>query len=121
MPRRFGPYSRGAALAKLDGRTLEGRLARDVRADLIKHVGAAPSTTQIMLIDSIVQLQLRIAAMDRKFAESAATSEHDTRTYLAWAAALRRALRELGLKGAPQRPPSLKDIIREPASESAAA
>jgi hypothetical protein len=111
MRSAFSPYSRPATLAKLDGRTQEGRLIRDTRSALVAHVGGQPSTTQAMLIERAVQLTLRIAAMDRKFAESGQT-EHDSRTYLAWSACLSRALRDLGLKGPAQRPQSLAEIMR---------
>ena len=115
MRSAFSPYSRPATLAKLDGRTQEGRLIRDTRSALVAHVGGQPSTTQAMLIERAVQLTLRIAAMDRKFAESGQQTEHDSRTYLAWSACLSRALRDLGLKGPAQRAPSLAEIMKEPA------
>lgn len=114
--KRFSPYARASALAKLDGRTQEGRLVRDTRRDLTEHLGGSPSCTQLMLIERIAQLTLRTAAMDRKFAETGAMTEHDTRTYLAWSATLSRALRDLGLKGPAQRAPSLAEIMREPAA-----
>src|SRR5215472_7849796 len=79
------PYSRPAALAKLDQRTKEARLIRETRAELLAHVGGNPSATQRALIEQLVQIRLRIALMDRKFAESGAQTDHDSRTYLAWA------------------------------------
>jgi hypothetical protein len=90
------PYSRPAALAKLDGRTKEARLMRETRAELTAHVGGTPSATQRALIERAAQLTLRVAAMDRKFAETGAQTEHDTAQYLAWSNALSRLLRQLG-------------------------
>ncbi len=54
-----------------------------------------------MLINQAVQLTVRIASMDRKFTETEQQTEHDSRTYLAWANSLSRLLRQLGLKVAP--------------------
>ncbi len=99
----MSPYSRPNALAKLDGRTREARLMRDTRAEMIAHVGGHPSATQRALIERAVQLSLRIAMMDRKFAEQGVQTEHDSRTYLAWSGSLSRALRDLGLKAAKER------------------
>ncbi len=84
---------------------------RQLRAELVAHIGGRPSATQAALIDQITQLRLRIATMDRAFAETAAMTEHDSRTYLAWANAYARLLRHLGLKGVSERPPSLADHL----------
>ena len=113
----IGPYSRPAALAKRDGRTREARLMRDTRAALTAHVGGTPSITQAMLIDRAVQLTIRIAAMDRKFAETEIQTDHDSRTYLAWTGSLSRLLRDLGMNAAPQ---PVKTIAQHLAEKAAA-
>jgi hypothetical protein len=95
----LGPYSHPLALSKRDGRTREARLMRDTRAALTAHVGGNPSVTQRLLIDRAVQLTIRVATMDRKFAETEVQTEHDSRTYLAWTGSLSRILRDLGLQG----------------------
>jgi hypothetical protein len=95
----IGPYSTPSTLAKLDGRTREARLLHVARAELVAHVGGTPSATQRALIEQIIQLRLRLATMDRKFAETGAQTDHDSRTYLAWANSHARLLRQLGLKG----------------------
>jgi hypothetical protein len=110
MP-QLGPYSRTATLAKLDQRTKEARLMRCTRAALIAHVGGKPSVVQQTLIERACQLQIRIAMMDRDFADGGVLTEHDSRTYLAWSNSLTRTLRELGLKGAVDKPPSLQDYL----------
>ena len=94
----LGPYSHPLALSKRDGRTREARLMRDTRAALTAHVGGNPSVTQRLLIDRAVQLTIRVATMDRKFAETEVQTEHDSRTYLAWTGSLSRILRDLGLQ-----------------------
>lgn len=109
----IAPYSRPAALAKLDQRTREARLMRDARAELIAHVGGRPSATQRALIEQAVQLRLRLAVMDRTFAESVTMTEHDLRTYLAWSNSYTRTLRQLGLEAAPSiaAGPTLAEIL----------
>ena len=111
--RHLGPYSRPPALAKLDQRTKEARLVRETHSELTAHVGANPSATQRALIERAVQLTLRVAMMDRKFAATGEQTELDSRTYLAWSASLSRALRDLGLKSAAQAPKSLAQHLAE--------
>lgn len=113
MNAKLQPYSRPAALAKLDGRTREARLVRDVRADLVKHVGGNPSATQLWLIEQAIQLKLRLALMDAKLAETKEQTAHDSRTYLAWSNSFSRILRQIGMKGAAEKPPSLAEYLAE--------
>lgn len=98
-------------LARMDGRTKAARLLRETRADLVAHVGGRPSATQAAMIEQAAQLQLRLAVMDRKFAETGAQTDHDSRTYLAWSNSLSRLLCRLGIKGAAQRGPSLAEHL----------
>lgn len=108
---RIGPYSRPTALAKLDGRTREARLMRQVRAELTAHVGGNPSATQRQLIERCAWLSLHVAQLDARTAEGRALTDHDSRQYLAWSNTLTRTLRQLGLEGRKQRPPTLQDLI----------
>jgi hypothetical protein len=119
MP-QLGPYSRTARLSKLDGRTREARLMRGTRSALIGHVGGKPSVVQQALIERACQLQIRIAMMDRDFAAGCVQTEHDSRTYLAWSNSLTRTLRQLGLKGAADKPPSLQDYLAGRATQAPA-
>ncbi|NPD68926.1 hypothetical protein HN018_02850 [Lichenicola cladoniae] len=107
--RRIGPHSSAVALAKLDGRTRQGRLLRDIRADLVKHVGGSPSATERILIDQAAQLRLRLALMDAE--DAGVLSERNAREYLSWSSALGRMLRQLGLKAAAKPAPSLDDLM----------
>ncbi len=115
MP-KLGPYSRNAILAKLDGRTRQARLAQSLRAELVTHVGGSPSTTQRLLIDQAVQLQLRLSLMDADGAGTGEMNGHNTAQYLAWSGALTRLLRQLGLKPAPVRPQTLSEAMGLPAA-----
>jgi phage shock protein A len=108
--RQIRAYSRPAALAKLDQRTVEARLMRETRADLEKHVGGTPSAVQQALIEQAAQLRLRLAVMDAKFAETSAQTDHDSRTYLAWSNSYSRLMRLLGMKGPAPKVPTLEDI-----------
>ena len=117
--RPLGPYSRPTVLAKRDQRTREARLLREARAELTAHVGGNPSATQRALIDQAAQLRLRLACMDRKFAESGTFTEHDSRTYLAWSNSYTRTLLRLGVTGAAERPLSLADALAAAAAARA--
>ena len=111
MATRVGPYSRPRPLAKIDGRTREGRFLRSIRAELIDHVGGCPSVTERALIERAVWLAFRVAQLDAKMARSDNFTDHDSRTYLAWSNSLARCLRELGLKPSVRPPRSLADVL----------
>ena len=113
------PRYRPATLVKLDQRTKEARLVRETRAALVAHVGGAPSAVQSAIIDQLVQLRLRLAVMDRRFAETGGQTEHGSRVYLAWANSFSRLLRHLGIDGAKAAPPSLASLFTRD-SENAA-
>jgi hypothetical protein len=46
--------SRTVTMAKVDGRSAFGRLIRQVRSDLIQHVGGKPTAVQRMLIERLL-------------------------------------------------------------------
>ncbi len=104
----------------MDGRTRESRLLRDIRKDLIAHCGGSPSTTQRVLIDRAARLTLQVALMDEKQADGGLT-ERDGTQYLAWTNTLTRLMRQLGLKGAAERPKSLAEIHAARAAAQTAA
>lgn len=101
---------RPATLGKRDGRTKEARLVRETRAALVAHVGGEPSVVQSALVEQAVQLRLRLAAMDRRFAETSDQTEGGSKMYLAWANSYARLLRHLGIDGAKAAPPSLASL-----------
>ena len=110
---RIGPYSSPSSMAKIDGRSPEGRFLRRVRLELAGYVGGKPSATQHALIDRIAWLRLRIAAMDARTASTKQMTELDSRTYLAWVGSLSRLMRELGpeVQSADAKPPTLRDHL----------
>ena len=105
-------------LAKLDRRTKESRLMAAARAELVRHVGGAPTSVQRTLIERAARLQLYIEVMDRETLETGTMSERASRQYLAWTNSLRLTLRELGVKAAPAaKLPDLSDIVAEHAQQ----
>jgi hypothetical protein len=89
-------------MAGVTTRTAEGRLIRDVRRDLIKHVGGEPSATQRVMIERAVMLTVQLGRMDAKALADGAMSEHASREYLAWSNTLTRTMKALGTKGPDQ-------------------
>jgi hypothetical protein len=109
---RIGPYSRPATLSRIDGRSREARFRRDLRAQLVQHVGGAPSATQAALIELAVDTSLQIELMKRRRDEAGALTPHDHHVFLAWLNTLSRTMRQLGLKGAAEHSPSLADYLK---------
>jgi hypothetical protein len=100
----------------MDGRSREARLLKSMRADLITHLGGKPSVAQRILIDQAAELRLRIALMEAETLEPGEMTERRQVQFLAWTGALTRLLKDLGLQGVPQAPPSLKEVLRMPSS-----
>lgn len=106
----IGPYSRLLSHGSIDGRSREGRFLRSFETELTKHLGN-PSATQRLVIKQLAQLALRLALMDEKAGAAGEFSERDGRQYLAWANALSRGLRTLGLEGKPAAKRTLQQHI----------
>jgi hypothetical protein len=109
-------------LAKLDGRTKQARRLREIKDDLIRHVGGADRVTapQRYLIDrcavDIFRLELLDAAMTAgTFTETDGVIAHALRN------SMRLTLRELGLKPVAPAPPSLAEHLARRAAEREAA
>ena len=98
---------------------------RQVRADLIRHVGGRPSATQRMMIERAVTLTGYLARLDAEALSPAGLSDHRRREYLAADGSLRRTLREIGLRGAAEKPPDLDAYLaaraKDDSGEAAAA
>ena len=118
---RIHRVSRTVTLAKVDGRSTLGKLMRQVRADLIRHVGGRASATQRMMIERAVTLTGYLARLDAEALSPAGLSDHRRREYLAADGSLRRTLREIGLEGATERDLTIADLVQEPARPSEAA
>jgi hypothetical protein len=95
---KIGPWSSPNRLTRIDGRTRESKLVRETRAELLAHVGPNPSAVQLMLIEQLIQLKLRISVMDRKWIKTGKATDLDNRTYLAWVNTFGRLLERLGVR-----------------------
>jgi hypothetical protein len=113
-----GPHSkrfdRGIISQAVDETSPQGQFIRKLEADLIEHIGGAPSVTEWLLIQRIIRLQVRLDLFDRKLATKPETwTPHDDWTYHGCGNAFRLALRELGFKPRPKPAPSFEDYMRE--------
>jgi hypothetical protein len=91
---------------------------RQVRADLIRHVGGRPSATQTMMIERAVTLTAYLARLDAEALSPVGLSDHRRREYLAADGSLRRTLREIGLEGATERDLTIADLVQQPSRPS---
>jgi hypothetical protein len=117
--RRAGPYSKRAALAHLDHRTRQGKFAREVRTQLIEHVGGRPSAAQLLLIQMATLKALRIALLSDVVAGQVQVDERDDRQLVSWMNSLRRDLEALGLARPAERMPGIREILLERAKTAA--
>jgi hypothetical protein len=82
--------------------TRDGKRLRALRADLVRHVGGAPSAVQSVLIDRIVMLQWQAIQMDRASADmTAPQAALIADRAVSLANTIGRALARLGLQSAP--------------------
>ena len=109
-----------------DGRSAEGRLLAVSRAELVACLGGLDrcSAAQLLLVDRIGMLRLRLHQLDERMVRDGDLSPADTKAYLAWSNTLTRSIRQLspGLKAAPHRPLTHADFIAQfatPATVSA--
>jgi len=107
-------------LAKLDGRSREANLLRQIRTDLLRHVGGKPSAVQEMLIQRACVLSLRLAQIDRRIFADTELTLHDNQWAVAWQNALTRTLVALGVHpeaAAAQPSPALAEYLNRRESD----
>jgi hypothetical protein len=113
---RLGPYSRrfqrGVIADLFDGRSAEGRFVRRLEAELIAHVGGAPTITQRLLIDRLIKIRLQLDLLDAKLVRSKWTA-HDSRTHGGLCNAFRLTAQALGLQPPAAREKSLDEILAD--------
>ena len=112
----LGPHSRPHRFTSPDRRTREARAMEKLRAELIAHVGGAPSVAQRLLIERAVGIGLRIALLDRKLGDALQLTDTDSKAYLGLSNAMQRTLRELGYQPTPPPKPSLAEYLASRAS-----
>ena len=112
------PLSRPARLwSGKKGTTAEAQFIRQVRAQLVHHVGGKPSAVERIMIERAVMLTVHLGRMDAEALAGGGMSDHARKQYLAWDGKLRQALRQIG-KAAPERVTSLAEYL---AAKAAAA
>jgi hypothetical protein len=83
-------------MRRLDGRTREARIVRETRVLLMRQVGGRPSPAQAALIETALDLKLRMAILERQFAETGTQTQRSGRMFTALANAYARCIRRLG-------------------------
>ena len=96
MP-QLGAYSREIVLARPDMRSRAGRLLKQMREELTRHLGGNLTAPQRALVERAAMLQLRCAVLDQRIVDGSFT-DSDGKTYLAFSNSLRRCLEGLGLQ-----------------------
>jgi hypothetical protein len=102
-------------------RSTAGRYVRDLEAQLIAHCGGAPTITQRLLIERLIRTTVQLNALDDKLLAAGSWTDHDGRTHGGLINRQRLLLRELGLKGAAERAPSLGEYLAAKSAGDAAA
>ena len=84
---------------------------REIKADLLAHLGGSASATQMALAERAAWLQLHISQLDATAASGAALTPEASRAYLSLSGSLARTLRQLGTYAAPPKVLSLADHV----------
>jgi hypothetical protein len=113
--RAIRPYSRlfdrgVLAGSAIDGRSVQGKYARNLEIALIQHVGGAPSIAQKLLIDQAIKIRLQLNALGEKL-DSGEWTDHDRRTFGGLMNCFRLTLRDIGLKSPATRSEGLDDFL----------
>src|SRR5215471_5782905 len=109
MP-KLGAYSKEIVLARPDRRTREGRLLKQMRQELTRHLGGKLTPPQRVLVERAAMLQLRCAVFDKKIVDGS-FSEYDSKVFLATSNSLSRTLKTLGIEAVPDSANPLDDHI----------
>jgi hypothetical protein len=87
------------------------RFYRDRWKRLTAHVGGEPNERQKMVIESVVRVEWLIMRLAARLEDEGELPAHASRELLAFHNHLRLLSRELGLKPAAAKPPSLAEYI----------
>ena len=99
--------------------TTRQRFYRSRKMELAKHCGGTPSRTQQILIARIVSNEWHLYRLDARL-DAGELSDHAMRSRFAMENRLRLDLRDLGLKGADPKTPTLAEHLARKAAEKAA-
>ncbi len=97
---------------RLDGRTLEYRLARDLTAELAAYVGKELTLPQRLLIERIVKTTIQLDVLEKKMVDGDFTA-HYQNAHSRLSNSHQLAMRELDrMKSSPQAAePDLEDVV----------
>jgi hypothetical protein len=85
----------------IDGRTVEGRFARQLARELTEHLGPPLSVVQKLMVRQIVTMQLQMIVLNQKQAlDPDSWTDHDRRCLNALSNQFRLGLKALGLGAA---------------------
>lgn len=87
----------GVRVSWLDGRSREGRLAKRTRAQLIAEKGGDVTPAEMLLIDQVVALHVRLRVMGEAFVRTGEIGPDGGETYARTVAALGDTLERIGL------------------------
>src|SRR5687768_15539098 len=99
-------------IGAIDGRTLEARREKAIVAELVTHVGGAPTPVQKLLIARAARLAVTTELIERRILESGEVGDLNGRQVLAWTNSLRQVLALLGVERPQQLPKKLADVLR---------
>lgn len=104
QPRKFTPLTRV-------------RFARDRRRRLVAHLGGTVSPVQAILIGRLIDLEWESSRLSARRDRGEELSAHAARAFMAMQNHIRLISRELGLKAAPAKAPSLAEHFARRAAE----
>ncbi len=107
---RVGPFSRASALARIDHRTSQGRLARHLERELSDYVGD-PTPPQQLLIRMVTVLAVRLSMITERALAEREPSELTDRYLCSYSSQLRQALQALGLERPDAQVPALSSYL----------
>ena len=117
---KIGPRRSAASLAKIDKRTRPGRVYRETIAELVGHVGGAPTAAERILIEAAAVKSVRLWLLSQRLLDGKEVASDQNA--LAWLNSLRLDLQALGLASrAKDITPTLDDIKAEHAAKREAA
>lgn len=108
--------TRGVYLPRTYSQRTKARFRLDRVRRLVKHLGGNPTDVQWLLIERLVEVEWSILRLSAR-ADAGDLSQHAAREMLAFHNHLRLITRELGLRPAEPKPPTLDEIAAQVAAE----
>ena len=116
-----GPHSRafrgGSLSDRIDGRSRAGKFLRRVEQELLGQLGGEPSVAQTLLVRRAARALWLLDELDFKLAEGDSWTDCDSRVMGGLNNNVRLLLRELGIKAAQPKKPSLAEYLQQRAGK----